>query len=135
MKTIHILFRINGPDHPLLPDMGGKRELHQNAVYIRSPVQLVNQAKQLILAGIFRKLIGERPDSNVFAALLFVVHIDRGGRIRSNLHHGKRNRDPLFQKLPGSDAQFVPDLFRNRFTVYYFCHIQSPFAAGTKTVP
>ena len=60
MKSVNILGRIDRVDHQILVQMFRQRQLHQNSVNIRIPVQTVDHFQQLFLRRVCIQLVFNR---------------------------------------------------------------------------
>ena len=89
VEAIHILFRLDGPDHPLLIDMRRHRQLGKDPVNLRILIQLVDERKNLVLRhrGVKPVFTTEHAGFGRLPAL--VTHVDLAGRILADQHHGE----------------------------------------------
>lgn len=83
------LLRINCLDHMVFADMFREWKLAQNSMNIWIVIQFLNQCKQFLFRGFFRKFIRKRLYSNICTGFLFISDIYAGCRICAHLNDSK----------------------------------------------
>ena len=83
MKTVHILAIINGHDDFLLVNMGRKRQLHDEAIYIFILVQLVHTGQQLFLGHVVLVANKGRLESTLLTGKHLILDIGLAASVMS----------------------------------------------------
>ena len=89
MEAVHVLVRIDRLDGRLRGDVGGQRQLHQDAVDRRIGVQASDLGDQRFLGRIGRQADRVRRDPDGTGRAILGAHIDRARRIVAHQHHRK----------------------------------------------
>ena len=121
MKAVHILLRINSPDHPVLIHMRRKRKLNQNAVDGRIRIQLIHLCKELLFGCRFRQQDFFVDDAAFLAGTNLIAHINLTRRILTDQNHRKGYGNSLVSKSCNLLLQLRPYVCRNFLPVYDLC--------------
>ena len=97
MEPVHVLQRIDVPDHRVGIDVLWQRHLHENTVHRAVRVELLHEREQLRLRGARGQPNGLAGHARFTRRLLLRANIDRAPRVVANEHHGE----------PGCHAGFL----------------------------
>src|SRR5262245_32294240 len=99
MESVHILRRVHCLENPSSLDLRRQRQLHENAVDLVPPIELVNQSQQLRRRGRRRKfkLLGVEPEGLTGSNL--AADIDLRCRIVANQYSRQSGFDPMPTQL------------------------------------
>ena len=86
MEAVDIFLRRDRQQHLLGVDLRGQRQLHQDAVDLVAPVQIVDQGQQLVGGDVVGRRVLLAVDTELLAALHLVANVDLRGRIVSGEH-------------------------------------------------
>ena len=95
-KASTSFFRINGLNDLFFIEVGGQRQLHENAVDLLLLIEGYVLGEQLRLVVSLGRGVFLRIDTHLGAGLLLVVDIDAGGRVVSHNDHCEAGRNSLF---------------------------------------
>ena len=95
MKPIHIFGRIDGVDDLGRIDMGGQRQLHQDAMHQRVGIEARHKRQDLGLGRGGIKLVLETRHTRRDGLHTLVLDIDLAGGILADQDHGKPRHDPM----------------------------------------
>mmetsp|Transcript_9747 Transcript_9747/g.16961 ORF Transcript_9747/g.16961 Transcript_9747/m.16961 type:complete len:318 (+) Transcript_9747:473-1426(+) len=122
MEAVNVLLEADGSQDDLFVDVGGERELHQDAVNVRIRVEVRHDLEDFFLACIFGKVNPERNDSDLFAALLLRTDIGGGVLPFANENHGEtRPFKPSFDQIIDLLLQLFFDYLRDLLPVNNTC--------------
>ena len=127
MERVHVLFGVDRVDDRLLGDVVRHRQLAQDARDLRAPVQLVDQAEQLVLRGLGRQGVFLAVKSALGARFLLVAHIDLAGGVVAHDDDREPGRDALLFQFRGLVLNARAHLGRKRLAVHSDCtHVGCP---------
>lgn len=89
MEAVNILARVDAMDQIAGVPVSGQRQLNKDAVDFRVRIQLVDQFRQLLLAGIRRKVVIKSLNSDFAAGLALVAYIHGRCRIFADQDDGQ----------------------------------------------
>ena len=94
MEAVDVLLRPDCLDHRRLVEMGGQRQLHQDAVDRRIGVERLHDRQQFGLAGRRRQRLLHRMEAEFGRLLALAGDIDRACRIVADQHHREAGDNP-----------------------------------------
>ena len=106
VEAVDVLVGIDAVEHPLLVDLPGERELHQDAVDRVLGVELVEQGEELVLGGLGGEPEGAAQHADLGAALDLAAHVGLGGGIVADQHGDELRR-------PGARREHLADACRH----------------------
>ena len=124
VKTVHVLGRIDGFDHPLRADMPGQRQLHQDTVDRRIVVQSFDQGEQFALGDRRGELVRKALHAHLQGLAPLVAHVDPAGRVLAHEHHGETGLYAvlIFEARDGAGDAFAKPP-RGGFAIDNCCHV------------
>src|SRR5688572_9578459 len=96
MEAVHVLDRLDRPDHLALVDLLRQRQLHEDSGDTFVRVQLPDERQELFLQGLLGKNMVEGLDSDLPAGLLLPQHVHRRGGVLAHEHRGQSDRTAQF---------------------------------------
>ena len=92
VHPVNVLVRVYGEDDLTLLDVGGQRQLDEDAVESGVGVELPHERDQLFLRGLLRQLERLAEHLRLVAGAALVAHVDGGGGVAAD-EHGREAGD------------------------------------------
>ena len=141
METVHVLVRINQRQHARFVQMLRQRQLHQNAMNGRVPVQLAHRVLQLRLRAALVEPDDGGADARLDAGILLVAHVYLTGGILADKHHREVRRDAFPDQTGGLFCDFFLPVLRDGTSVdHHSAHtlvllVHQPRSAAKRSAP
>src|SRR5690554_5454448 len=118
MKAVHVLVRANALEQLGGVQVGGQRQLYQDAVDGRVIIEPIDQRQQLFLSGVGGQVVGKGDEAHLFTVLALVRDIDFGSGIVADQNDGQtRDAQPLLLALVYLVGDFTPEIGGNLLAI------------------
>mmetsp|Transcript_26485 Transcript_26485/g.52756 ORF Transcript_26485/g.52756 Transcript_26485/m.52756 type:complete len:212 (+) Transcript_26485:933-1568(+) len=123
MEPVHVLPVVHGAGDAALVDVGGERQLDEDAVDFGVSVELSDHGDHLVLGHTLGIFVSVRCDARLLARLLLHAHVGLGVAASTDKYYGEARHDPIFLEhfihiLP----YFRSDARSDGLAVDVFCH-------------
>ena len=123
VDAVRVFIRIERQEHTLAIHLRGQRKLHQQAIDIRSCVQLPHHFQHFLGGGRLGRGEGLGVDPQILARLHLIANVDLRSRIVAHQHDRQARRPAAVRQRGDARPQLVLDLIAHTISVEYSGHL------------